>query len=332
MTVGVAPPTFPSLHTAYFAILRELRDSGADAAPTGDQASVGSRFGEQQRGAKEIVGAGFRLLNPRARIIQSPQRRVNLAFAIANALWVFRGSDSLSEIMFYNRRAADFSDDGKTLAGAAGSRLLRPAESNQLTAAIQRLRTDPGSRRAVVQLFLASDLANPHRDTPCTIALQFLIRDGRLCCITFMRSQSAAFVMPYDVFLFTMIQEAVACELGIELGSYYHLCGSLHFYDDESGFVESLLASAAPPSPPPMPAMVRSPIGWEALVQAEASARARLSQGAGGKVDLTRCELGPYWSDLLQVLVAWQTSRGGPGATASVTFEALPSAYSAHFQ
>lgn len=332
MTGSVAPPTFPSLHTAYFAILRELRDSGADAAPTGDQTSVGSRFGEGKRSAKELVGAGFRLVDPRARIIQSPQRRVNIAFAIANALWVFRGSDSLSEIMFYNPRAADFSDDGKTLAGAAGSRLLRPAESNQLTAAIQRLRADPGSRRAVVQLFLASDLSRPHRDTPCTIALQFLIRDGRLSCITFMRSQSAAFVMPYDVFLFTMIQEAVACELGIELGSYYHLCGSLHFYDDESGLVESLLASAVPPSPPPMPAMRKSPIRWEPLVHAEAGARAHLSQSTCGKVDLTHCELDAYWSDLLHVLVAGQRSRRNPSTVATAEVETLPSAYSALFQ
>jgi hypothetical protein len=67
---------------------------------------------------------------------------------------------------------------------------------------------------------------------PCTLSLQFLIRDKRLNCIATMRSNDIVWGLTYDVFNFTMIQEYVAVKVGIPLGDYFHNAGSLHLYAD----------------------------------------------------------------------------------------------------
>jgi thymidylate synthase len=36
--------------------------------------------------------------------------------------------------------------------------------------------------------------------------------------------------MPYDVFLFTFLQELMAVELGVQLGAYHHFAASMHIY------------------------------------------------------------------------------------------------------
>jgi hypothetical protein len=58
-----------------------------------------------------------------------------------------------------------------------------------------------------------------------------------------MRSQSAAFVQPYDVFLMTMLQELLANELNVGLGYYKHFCGSYHYFVDEEKMVDEIYYS-----------------------------------------------------------------------------------------
>jgi thymidylate synthase len=50
--------------------------------------------------------------------------------------------------------------------------------------------------------------------------LHFLARGGRLDCVTHMRSQSAFKILPSDIFVLTMLHEAVAVAAGVELGRY----------------------------------------------------------------------------------------------------------------
>ena len=46
-----------------------------------------------------------------------------------------------------------------------------------------------------------------------------------------MRSNDLWLGFPYDVFQFTCMQVLMSMELGIELGSYTHIAGSLHIYE-----------------------------------------------------------------------------------------------------
>jgi thymidylate synthase len=81
------------------------------------------------------------------------------------------------------------------------------------------------------------------KDVACAITLQFLIRDDAVHAVVYMRSNDVILGLPYDVFLFTMLQEIISTQLGLKLGQYHHFCGSLHLYDRHIDLAERILAT-----------------------------------------------------------------------------------------
>jgi hypothetical protein len=61
-----------------------------------------------------------------------------------------------------------------------------------------------------------------------------MVRDGALELIVYMRSNDVWLGWPYDVVMFTVLHEALAVDLGLALGQYTHVAGSLHLYDRNS--------------------------------------------------------------------------------------------------
>ena len=116
--------------------------------------------------------------------------------------------------------------------------------------------------------------------------MQVLIRNGLLHLIVQMRSNDVVWGLPYDVFLFTMIQELLARTLGLELGTYVHGAGSLHLYERHLDLAQQVLREA-PPDWREMPVM--QPI--EALPAFLAAEQAIRSGGHGPA-------LPPYWDAL----------------------------------
>lgn len=286
---------FPGAAEAWRSSLQKVKWNGRWCDGVTDATSVGSHFGNSPRRFSEILADRVEIVSPRRRIINSRARQFNFGFAVANTLFAFSGSDQVSDIGIYNSKGAAFSTDGHTFACSIGTRIF--GTPSQYAAVLQRLRSDETSRRACVVTLDNEDILAPPRDTPCSIAVQFFLRDGALQCITFMRSQSALMVWPYDVFLFTMIQERLALELGVQLGSYYHLCGSLHVYEDEVGLLDAVLGEDVSVDPDPMAPMELPKLGFDELIRFEK--RLRTSPDPLGVLADARDSLGTYWSALL---------------------------------
>lgn len=319
---------YPSVDAAFRAVLLTLQQSGDQSPPVRDATSVGSRFGTRARATTECVAEGFAISNPRDRLISSLIRPVSFPFAIANAIWTFGGSNQLAAIAFYNAQGQAFSEDGVSLKGSVGQRLLA-LDGDQIDAVVERLRIDPSSRRTAVLSLRPGDVLTPSRDTPCSIAFQFLVRDDRLVMITFMRSQSAIGVMPYDLFLFTMLQESIAAKLGLEMGAYYHFCGSLHYYDDEGESVTRYLAAAEKSTLGPMPSMLTPMFGSKSkLCEAESDLRARILRDEGTNIAVEEYGLDDYWTNLLRVL-ALDANRLRRIALDRAQWDRLPEQYRA---
>lgn len=181
----------------------------------------------------EVMPAHLRLAAPRARLLDaSCGRRINPAFAAAEAVWVLAGSDA-PWIFGFNARLREFADGG-VLRGAYGPRLRAwrgaPAAVDQLAQARRLLIDDPETRRATVCLFDPSRDFADVRDVPCTVTWRFFIRDGLLEMHTTMRSQDLWLGLPYDVFTATVLQELMAGWCGVEVGAYHHEVSSLHLY------------------------------------------------------------------------------------------------------
>lgn len=181
----------------------------------------------------EVMPAHLCLREPRARLLDAAcGRRINPAFAAAEALWVLAGSDG-PWIYGFNACLRDFADDG-VLRGAYGPRLRAwpgPGGAVDQLAEVRRLLTrDRDTRRATVCLFDPARDFTVARDVPCTVTYRFFIRDGRLEMHTSMRSQDLWLGLPYDLFTATVLQELLAGWCGVEVGAYHHEVSSLHLY------------------------------------------------------------------------------------------------------
>jgi thymidylate synthase len=188
----------------------------------------------------EVLGASLTLTSPRRRLVDVPPARIiNPAFAAAEAVWILSGSDD-SWIYLYNERLADCADDGK-LMGAYGPRLRRwHGMVDQLARVRQQLTDDPGTRRAVIQLFDPETDSRDYKDVPCTLGYRFFLRDGLLHMHTTMRSQDLWLGFCYDIFTATIMQELLAGWLGAGLGIYWLCADSLHLYDHDRAAAQEL--------------------------------------------------------------------------------------------
>ena len=177
---------------------------------------------------------------------------------------------------------------------------------NQFAKARELLHTNPASRRAVIQLFDHNDLVEQQSDVPCTCNLQFMVRHGKLHLIVFMRSNDVYLGLPHDIFCFTMLQEIMARDLGLELGTYKHMVGSLHIYVDDKQKVQGFLSEGWQPTKtlmPPMPLSNPWP-SIKCVLTAERAIRTGLGEDA---LDLSL--LDPYWADIVRLLQVFGASK-----------------------
>jgi thymidylate synthase len=225
---------FGSFSECYATVLRDVHD-----VPEFSNAPRG-------RPSREVIGASFTIEAPRDRLLISATRRANPVFNFAELLWYLAARSDVDSIAYYAPSIRRYSRDGAVLEGTAyGPRIFRfgPDRIDQWSSVVDTLRCDRDSKRAVMQIFSASELCDGHNpDVACTLALQFMIRGNSLEAVGYMRANDAYRGMVSDVFSFTFIQELIARELGVEVGRYHHNVGSLHIYEADIAAVERVLA------------------------------------------------------------------------------------------
>ena len=255
--------------------------------------------------ARELAGVLLELQDTRCRLSRSEAR--GCAFSCLGELcWYLSASNSIEFISHYVPNYDSFvTVTNGVVKRAYGPRLLNWEGINQVRNVIVRLRNNSVSRKAVIQILDKTDLDPRKTDVPCTCTLQFLVRGDRLNLLVMMRSNDVIIGLPHDIFCFTMIQELVARSLAIEVGWYRHAVGSLHLYEDNRASADAFLSEGWQSSQP-MPSM---PAGdpWESL-KAFRSAEALIrTKGKLPKESLDA--LGPYWGDLIRLLLVHSAAK-----------------------
>jgi thymidylate synthase len=102
---------------------------------------------------------------------------------------------------------------------------------------MSNLKRNPKSRKALCNINQPKHKDPKSRDFPCTIAVQFLVRGGRLCCEVFSRSEDVVMGLPYDIGFFSFMSELVCADLNrymkipVELGYTMVRCSFTQIYD-----------------------------------------------------------------------------------------------------
>ena len=177
----------------------------------------------------EILNAVTVITDPTRGIVQSDVRKMPMRYAVGELMWYLSGNRKLSAIQNYTHAWDRMSDDGKTVNSNYGWCIYHKYGFDQWEYVKDLLIHDPNSRQAVLHIKTADD--QPSNDVNCTVCLQFLLRDGKLHATVYMRSNDIWMGFPYDVFSFTALQCKMAMELGVGIGTYTHIAGSLHLYE-----------------------------------------------------------------------------------------------------
>jgi thymidylate synthase len=268
---------------------------------------------EATRGwCNEITGVMLELTDVRARLSRSESKGTPFS-ALGEFCWYLSGRSDLPSIAYYIPKAydpeKDVELDGVTISGAYGPRLIGKDGEGQLETVIALLNRKSTTRQAVLQLFDAEDLCSGQRDVPCTCTIQLLNREDGLEMITSMRSNDVFLGLPHDVFCFTLLQEWIACRLGVGVGVYKHAVGSLHLYDVNAAQAQRYLDEGFQSTQAPMPAMpADNPQGaLAALLEAEEALRVEPPNFA--RAERSEAELDGYWADLVRLLKVYRYSK-----------------------
>lgn len=268
----------------------------------------------------ERLGVGFTLRDPLRRLVTHPARRINLVFHFAEALWYLAGRDDLAYLAYYAPSMRRYSADGLCLTGSAhGPRIFRygGGAGDQWAAAAQAIRDDPDTRCAVIQIFHPRELLDPgNPDVACTLALQYILLEGRMHAITYMRAGDVYRGMVADVFSFTFLQEMMARQLRVPVGSYTHITGSLRLDQADAPRAGRLVdtsapAGSVPESMPALPGGGNRPHLARVLELEQDLRTGRLCLGAD---EVGTLGLPAYWADVVVLFELYRRVRTGePG-------------------
>jgi thymidylate synthase len=173
---------------------------------------------------KERLATQHVLTNPRDCLVTIKERKLNYQFAIIEKFEYLFGKHDPIRLVAYNSNLKNYEGIYNYFDGNYAQRF-----NYWLDHIYQILKNDPDSRQAVISIY---DTTARHQslDIPCTLNLQFFIRNQELSLITTMRSNDLLWGFPYDVNAFCFLLEVMACWLGVEIGTYIHQVGSMHIY------------------------------------------------------------------------------------------------------
>lgn len=175
----------------------------------------------------ERLGVSF-IVDMQRPLVLSQKRRLGYRFMCAEAAWILSGDNKVASIAPFSKQITSFSDDGITFFGAYGPRILP-----QLDYILRTLADDQGSRQAVLSIWRENP---PHsKDIPCSLTVQWLIRDNQLHCMLNMRSSDIWLGVPYDIFNFSMLSLYLLKKLSLKLtlGDLHLYAGSSHLYEKD---------------------------------------------------------------------------------------------------
>lgn len=188
---------------------------------------------------KELINSSI-YIDMNYPIISIPERKLGYKFMAREAWWILSGRNDVESIKDYSKAISNFSNDNYHFDGAYGPRVV-----DQIRYIVDSLAEDINTRQAVLTIWRANPRVS--KDIPCTISIQWLIRDGYIYCIDNMRSSDIWLGVPYDIFNFTMLTGYIMLLLrerginNLKLGNLYLNAGSQHLYENNWEKAKQLL-------------------------------------------------------------------------------------------
>ncbi|MGN3973350.1 thymidylate synthase [Tsuneonella sp. SYSU-LHT278] len=119
--------------------------------------------------------------------------------------------------------------------------LYEPGEGiNQVAEVVESLRTNPGSRRHIIEGWNVAELDRMALP-PCHKTYQFHVAEGRLNGLLYQRSCDVALGLPFNLWSAALLQRMLAQQAGLEPGEFVWMGGDVHLYLNHRVLIEEQL-------------------------------------------------------------------------------------------
>lgn len=212
-----------------------------------------NKYGEivKSRGleTRELINFSY-VLPPRVRFMCFDARKLKMDYVKQEFLWYLVGEPTDHSICRVASMWDGLINPDQSINSNYGFYIFNPhgghrGQSN-FDRVVETLKADPQSRRAVMMILGSDHLNSKTKDYPCTVFINFLIRDNKLNMLVRMRSQDAIFGMGNDAPFFSFLHELMFWKLSasiesLQLGNYYHSADSFHVYAKHYEMVDKIL-------------------------------------------------------------------------------------------
>jgi len=210
-------------------VYNTLKDSGTISKP---------------RGLKvlELENFGFNL-KPYERFINFPSRKLSLKYIKNEFLWYLKGDRFDTSITTHASMWKSLINKDGSINSNYGQYIF---SDGSFTRVAHILKEDKDSRRAHIAILTNDHLRSYTKDYPCTLGINFRIRDNKLNMSVMMRSNDAIYGLGNDLPAFSFLHEMMYMQLkeiytDLKYGLYYHFANSFHIYEKHFEMLDNIL-------------------------------------------------------------------------------------------
>ena len=206
----------------YLQLLQHVLEHGVEKS---DRTGTGtlSAFGYQMR---FDLSAGFPLVTT---------KKLHVKSIIYELLWFLRGETNVRYLQEHGVSICnEWADQDGELGPIYGYQWRswptpEGGHVDQIGELVERVRTDPDSRRLIVSAWNVADIPRMALP-PCHVLFQFYVAQGKLSCQLYQRSADVFLGVPFNIASYAMLTLMVAHVTGLQPGDFVHTFGDVHLY------------------------------------------------------------------------------------------------------
>jgi len=162
-------------------------------------------------------------------------KKLHLKSIIYELLWFLKGDTNIS---YLNQNGVtiwdEWADDNGDLGPVYGHQWRSWTTStgssiDQISQAIQLIKTQPDSRRIIISAWNVGDLPEMAL-SPCHCLFQFYVSEGKLSCQLYQRSADVFLGVPFNIASYALLTMMMAHVCNLEPGDFIHSFGDVHLY------------------------------------------------------------------------------------------------------
>jgi thymidylate synthase len=206
----------------YLELMRRVRTQGV---PKADRTGTGtlSVFAHQMR---FDLSEGFPLVTT---------RKIHVPSMVYELLWFLRGETNVEWLREHGVTIWDEWADEHGELGPVYGRQWRAWDTaggghiDQISQAVERLRSNPDSRRILVSAWNVGELERMHLQ-PCHVMFQLYVAGGRLSCQMYQRSCDVLLGVPFNIASYALLTHLFAQQCDLEPAEFIWTGGDCHLY------------------------------------------------------------------------------------------------------